>query len=45
MVHSKVTAETTLVVVGDKPGKSKLTAASGYGTELITEAEFRERIA
>ncbi|MGV0985057.1 MAG: BRCT domain-containing protein [Limnohabitans sp.] len=39
-----VNAKTTLLVIGDRPGASKLTKAAALGTPTITEAEFRRRI-
>lgn len=40
----KVTATTTLLVVGDKPGQTKLQAGARFLVPIITEAEFRRRI-
>lgn len=39
-----VTSKTTLLVIGDRPGKAKVAKASEFGTATITEAEFRRRI-
>jgi DNA ligase (NAD+) len=37
-----VTAKTTLLVVGDKPGATKLNRADVLHIPTITEAEFRQ---
>lgn len=39
-----VTAKTTLLVIGDRPGQTKLDKAAALGVETITESEFRERL-
>ena len=43
-VTSSVTKNTTALIVGDKPGKSKLDKAAKLGTPVIGEAEFMEMI-
>lgn len=43
-VTSGVTKSTTALIVGDKPGKSKLTKATKLGIELIDEAGFKKLI-
>jgi DNA ligase (NAD+) len=35
-----VNAATTLIVIGEKPGASKLNGAARFGTTSITAAEF-----
>lgn len=40
----KVNGLTTLLVIGEKPGASKVAAAKKFGTKTITEAEFRARV-
>jgi len=39
-----VTTSTTLLVVGERPGQTKLKKAEMLGIPTITEAEFRQRI-
>jgi DNA ligase (NAD+) len=39
-----VTQDTTLLVVGERPGATKQNKARDLGVATITEAEFRERI-
>ncbi|WP_448680777.1 BRCT domain-containing protein [Pseudomonas nicosulfuronedens] len=41
-VQKSVNSRTTLLIVGSKPGKSKLDKASAVGASLITEQEFFE---
>ncbi len=41
---SSVTKETDYLVVGEKPGASKMTAAQRYGTKRIGERAFRKLI-
>ena len=43
-VQQSVNAKTTLVVVGSKPGKSKMDKADALGIRCITEAEFFEQL-
>lgn len=43
-VTSSVTKNTTALIVGDKPGKSKLDKAAKLSTPVIGEAEFMEMI-
>ena len=43
-VTSSVTKNTTALIVGEKPGKSKTTKAEKLGTPVINEAEFLELI-
>ena len=44
-VQQSVNAKTTLLVVGSKPGKSKVDKANALGIRKITEAEFFELLA
>ena len=39
-VTSSVTKNTTALIVGEKPGKSKLEKAAKLGIPTISEAEF-----
>ena len=39
-VTSSVTKSTTALIVGEKPGKSKMDKAAKLGTPVISEAEF-----
>lgn len=39
-----VTAKTTLLVVGDRPGATKLSKAAALGVSRISEAELRSRL-
>ena len=43
-VTSSVTKNTTALIVGAKPGASKVTKAEKLGIKVISEAEFRELI-
>ena len=43
-VTSSVTKNTTALIVGAKPGASKVTKAEKLGIKIISEAEFRELI-
>lgn len=43
-VHDAVKKGTTYLVVGEKVGQSKLTAAKKHGTEVITEAQLLEML-
>lgn len=43
-VTSSVTKNTTALIVGEKPGKSKLDKADKLGTKVIHEAEFMDLI-
>lgn len=43
-VTSSVTKNTTALIVGDKPGKSKMDKAEKLGTTIMNEAEFLELI-
>lgn len=42
--QKSVTKKTDYLVVGYKPGASKLTKAAGYGTKQISEAEFFDMV-
>jgi ParB/RepB/Spo0J family partition protein len=42
MFTETVNSKTTLLVVGDKPGKAKLDAAAKYGVKTMTEADLRK---
>jgi DNA ligase (NAD+) len=44
-VHDSVKKTTTVLVAGDKTGKSKLDQAKKYGTRVVTEAQLYELIA
>ena len=39
-VTSSVTKTTTALIIGEKPGNSKLQKAAKLGTEIITEQDF-----
>lgn len=41
----RVTHLTTHVVVGDRPGNTKLDAAKKYGAEVISESQYRRAMA
>lgn len=41
----RVTHLTTHVVVGDRPGNTKLDAAKKYGAEVLSESQYRSAIA
>jgi DNA ligase (NAD+) len=43
-VTSSVTKNTTALIVGEKPGKSKMDKAAKLGTPVINEAEFLKLI-
>ena len=43
-VTSSVTKNTTALIVGEKPGKSKLDKAEKLGTKIISETEFLKLI-
>ena len=43
-VTSSVTKNTTALIVGEKPGKSKMEKAAKLGTQIMNEAEFLELI-
>lgn len=43
-VHDRVKAGTTYLVAGEKVGKSKLTAATKHGTEVINEAKLTQML-
>lgn len=43
-VTSSVTKNTTALIVGEKPGQSKLDKAAKYGTRVMNESEFLELI-
>lgn len=42
--ESHVTSKTTLLVVGEKPGATKLRAADKHGVRQISEADLRIRL-
>jgi BRCT domain type II-containing protein len=42
--EERVTRHTHWLVTGKRPGNTKLKKASEYGTQVLTEREYRERI-
>jgi NAD-dependent DNA ligase len=42
--HSSVKRTTSWLLVGDKPGQSKLAAAAKWGTKVLTEEQFFEEL-
>jgi BRCT domain type II-containing protein len=43
--EERVTRHTNWLVTGKRPGKTKTNKASEYGTQVLSEREYRERIA
>lgn len=44
-VEPRVTSQTTHLVVGERPGKTKMDAAKKWGVMIITESQYRAALA